>query len=149
MPIPRAASTASGSTPSMATTVFVTMGGIASSASATTVGPNPNASFGCTRRNAMKASTRTAKEGTERPRFATVTAATLPRRVCPTMTPTGSPIRSAMAMAASESWRCSNARAGMPFSPDQCAAAVSQWITFTRPPRSLRSRGARTHGTTA
>ena len=131
MPIPFAASTVSASTPLIPTYVFVRIGGIARSVSATTVGTNPNASPGHHRSIRMNTSTRIANDGMARPRFAIGTATPAPRRVCPTTAPIGIAISTAIATATTHISMCWSRRIGMPFSPDQCSDARSHWSTLT------------------
>ena len=100
MPIPRAASTASGSTSRTPTYAFVRIGGIASSvsASATFMKPAP--------RNAKNTNS-SAMAGTARPMFETLMARNAARRVWPNHRPMGSATAQAIAIATRQSLRCS------------------------------------------
>ena len=91
MPIARPASTVSRSTSRMPTYVLVTIGGMASRASATRVVPGPRPKIGIS-------PMRRASEGSARPTLAMPTASSSPRPVWPMTRPSGS----ATAVAASD-----------------------------------------------
>ena len=101
MPIPRADSTASGSTPSTATNAFVTIGGTASTTSA-------NTTFAIPMPKIASPNATTAMLGRARPTLPRLIARNEPRWRCPSTIPSGSPISSAMTIAITDSSRCSS-----------------------------------------
>ena len=100
MPIPRAASTTSGSTPSIAKYEFRRMGGTASTTSAAALFQKPMP------RMVMPTAMST-RLGSARPTLETLTAKNSPRWRWPSHSPSGSASTSAMPSAASDSSRCS------------------------------------------
>ena len=100
MPIPRAASIASGSTPSTPTYAFVSMRGNArmTRAKATFVVPIPKT---------PRPIAITARLGNARPMFARLIARNDPRCRCPSQMPSGIAIRSAIPIASPLITRCS------------------------------------------
>ena len=99
MPMPRAASTTSGSTPRIAVQVLIRIGGSASSVSANSAGAKPVPSSGIT-------SARIASEGSVRPTLAALMATSAPRRLCATQMPTGTASTIAIASADADSVTC-------------------------------------------
>ena len=100
MPMPFAASTASGSTSSTATYAFVRTGGTATMTSATSTGQNPKG-------RKTSATAITARLGSARPTFEALIARSEPRWRWPSQTPSGTAIASAIAIAAPDRITCS------------------------------------------
>ena len=99
MPMPRAASTTSGSTWRIAVYVLIRIGGNASNVSANRLGAKPVPRIGIT-------SASTASEGTVRPMFAVAIAHCAARREPASATPAGTAIATAMASADADSAIC-------------------------------------------
>ena len=123
IPMPRAASTVSGSTCWIPTYVLIKITGIPSSVERHDRRREPERRGRRHFTASRNMIDRIASDGTARPSWRTAPSRTAPRRVWPTRARAGSRSAIAIARAISDSWTCSHTRIGMPSDPDQCAGS--------------------------